>query len=202
MRESGPVHSIEELTKKLSMASSKRIPGAQWMKHASVAIVLREYQQGIQILMIKRAVKEGDPWSGHMAFPGGRAEPGDEHLLATAIRETQEEICLDLSKQGQHIADLSMLPATLKRVFPPRLPPLVVSPFVFQLDGDPILEPNQEVAEVVWIPLSFFLETNNRSSMTYPKFGLSWELPCYRYEGRVIWGLSLRMLDELCRRIR
>ena len=65
---------------------------------AAVAIVVREGTDGPQVLLIRRAEHPGDAWSGHMAFPGGREDPGDESLLATAIRETFEELALDLRR--------------------------------------------------------------------------------------------------------
>ena len=66
-------------------------------RQAAVAVILRETANGPELLFIKRAEKEGDPWSGHMAFPGGHRDPGDDSLEAAARRETLEEIDLDLS---------------------------------------------------------------------------------------------------------
>lgn len=171
------------------------------MRQAAVATILRS--QGnrlddVELLFIRRAEREGDPWSGHMAFPGGRREDKDSSLLAAALRETQEEIDLDLGVHGHHFGTLSHQHAMAQG----KPIPLVVAPYLFELTSEPNLQPNHEVQEVVWIPLSFLLDDKNRSTMQYRKMGLNWELPCYRYEGRMVWGLTLKMVDELLERIR
>ena len=56
---------------------------------AAVAIVVRPRVDEDEILLIRRSQRADDPWSGHMAFPGGRSEPSDADLCATAIRETR-----------------------------------------------------------------------------------------------------------------
>jgi len=143
--------------------------------------------------MIKRAEREGDPWSGHMAFPGGRKDPGDAHGFACAVRETEEEIGLTLLPEDTCIGRLSEINAMSRmRGFG-----MAVTPFVFKLDRDVAFTPNHEVAEVVWVPLEFLLETDNREQMEWQYKGMKIKLPCYFYEGRRIWGLSLSMLDEL-----
>ncbi len=147
----------------------------------------------LNILMIKRAERKGDPWSGHMAFPGGRMDPEDRNGFAAAVRETEEEVGLRLGPEDRCIGRLSDLNARPhKGAFG-----MAVSPFVFHLEREVTFIPNYEVAEVVWVPLEFLLDTDNREQMVWERTGVKIPLPCYFYEGRRIWGLSLAMLDEL-----
>jgi 8-oxo-dGTP pyrophosphatase MutT (NUDIX family) len=163
------------------------------MKRSAVAMILQLHEGQLHILMIKRAEREGDPWSGHMAFPGGRMDPGDANGFAVAIRETEEEIGLTLEPEDLCIGRLSEINARPQRgAFG-----MAVSPFVFRLDRDVSFAPNYEVAEVVWVPLEFLLEPDNREQMSWKYKGRKLPLPCYMFEGRRIWGLSLMMLDEL-----
>ena len=74
---------------------------------------------------------------------------------------------------------------------------MTVTPFVFRLEREVALTPNHEVAEVIWVPLEFLLDTDNRDQMVWEYKKLKIPMPCYFYEGRCIWGLSLMMLDEL-----
>jgi 8-oxo-dGTP pyrophosphatase MutT (NUDIX family) len=143
--------------------------------------------------MIRRAEREGDPWSGQMAFPGGRLEPDDETALDAARRETAEETGLHLGTGEPCIGRLSELSAVNRRF----RGGLIVSPYVFRLERRVNFHPNEEVAEVVWVPLEFLLDTDNREEMVWERGGVKLRLPCYFYEGRRIWGLSLQMLDEL-----
>ena len=163
------------------------------MKRSAVAMILQMRDNELHILMIKRAEREGDPWSGHMAFPGGRMDKGDVNGYAVAIRETAEEVGLTLGSQDECIGRLSDLNAKPNRgAFG-----MAVSPFVFRLDRDVALKINYEVAEVIWVPLAFLGDSNNREKMTWTYKGAKVSVPCYRYQGRCIWGLSLMMLDEL-----
>ncbi len=163
------------------------------MKRSAVAMILQMRNGKLHILMIKRAEREGDPWSGHMAFPGGRMDKTDINGFAVATRETAEEVGLTLGPQDQCIGRLSDLNAkphwgTLG---------MAVSPFVFRLDREVIFQANYEVAEVIWVPLDFLVDAGNREEMTLTYKGAKIAVPCYRYQGRCIWGLSLMMLDEL-----
>jgi 8-oxo-dGTP pyrophosphatase MutT (NUDIX family) len=163
------------------------------LKRSAVAMILREQGRGAEILMIKRAERRGDPWSGHMAFPGGRMESHDRHGLDVATRETHEEIGLRLGDRDPCIGRLSeiMTHLQLKRR------PMVVSPYLFRLDRTVSLEPNHEVAEVIWVPLDFLRDRGNREIMHWQRGRVPVPLPCYYFRGRRIWGLSLMMLDEL-----
>lgn len=163
------------------------------MKRSAVAMILQVRDGELHILMIKRAEREGDPWSGHMAFPGGRMDSIDANGYAVAVRETEEEVGLFLGEQDQCIGRLSELHAN-----PHRGPfGMAVSPFVFRLDREVTFTPNHEVAEVVWVPLEFLLDKENQSEMIWRFRGTKVPMPCYWYEGYCIWGLSLMMLAEL-----
>ncbi len=165
----------------------------RWVKRSAVALILRELDDHIEVLMIKRADREGDPWSGHMAFPGGRMDRQDVTGLRTAIRETEEETDIFLDKAGHCIGRLSDI---VSRPHSGRQP-MVVTPYVFRLHTAVSIEANHEVAEAVWVPLRFLMDRGNRETMTWGRGKLQMNLPCYFYEKRRIWGMSLRMLDEL-----
>lgn len=172
-------------------------PRRQWlrplMKRAAVAIILQLRDGELCVLMIRRAQRDGDPWSGQMAFPGGRMEAQDRNGRATAIRETEEEIGLRLGKRERLLGRLSELNATRRAL----RAGLVVTPYVFHLERKVHFYPNHEVEEVVWVPLEFLMDTGNRSEMTWRRGAISLRMPCYDFDGKRIWGLSLRMLDEL-----
>jgi 8-oxo-dGTP pyrophosphatase MutT (NUDIX family) len=169
------------------------LPEAEGQTRAAVAALLRPGDQGAEFLFIHRAEDPRDPWSGHMAFPGGRVEPQDADPLAAALRETREELGLDLTSMAEQIGRLSDV-AAIGRGRPMNM---VINPYIFAAETVPPLTPNHEVAEVVWVPAAFLADTRNRESMEYQRAGLSLELPCYRYEDHLIWGLTLGMVDEL-----
>lgn len=166
----------------------------RWVKRSAVAIILRDDREGPEVLMIRRAEREGDPWSGHMGFPGGRMETDDEHGRATAQRETEEEIGVDLDDAGHCIGRLSDI---ISRPHYGRRP-MVITPYVFAVHVMPPVRTNHEVEEVVWVPLAFLTDPGKREKMQWKYRGLlPMTLPCYFYKGCQIWGLSLVMLDEM-----
>ncbi len=156
-------------------------------------MILQQRADGVHILMIKRAERQGDPWSGHMAFPGGRMDKTDANGFAVAVRETQEEVGLILGAQDVCLGRLSDINARPHR----GALGMAVSPFVFHLQRQVEFTPNYEVAEVLWVPLAFLLDAHNREQMIWEYRGVSLPMPCYHFNGRCIWGLSLMMLDEL-----
>ncbi len=157
---------------------------------AAVAIVMHERAVG-EILFIKRAEREGDPWSGHMAFPGGRHQP-TESLLDTAVRETREEIGLDLGDGARLITRLpDIVPYS-------RMPdPIIVTAFVFALDRAPTLTLNEEVAETVWTALDPVLENTHATRFRWQRDGFDLDLPAIDVKGNVVWGLTYRMIELL-----
>ncbi len=183
---------LNELEITLSRRKAKTRLLRRFMTRSSVATVLREHGGELQVLLIKRAQNEGDRWSGHIAFPGGREQQEDNNIRQTAIRETSEEIGLGLSVDdyiGRMSDVMTMAHGTRK--------PMVVSPYAFKLQGDPSFTINHEVDQVIWLPVSFLADRSNRETMRWEKSGMSLKLPCYFYGEHRIWGLTLKMLDEL-----
>lgn len=162
-------------------------------KKAAVAIGLLATDEGVSLLMIRRAERAGDPWSGHMGFPGGRRDRDDADNLACALRETREELGLDLLQAGELICELGDLNTNWR----PDRPEMLITPFVFALHKPPVLTPNYEVDGVVWVPLQFLLDRGNRALLKWQWQGESLQSDSYIYQGNQIWGLSLMMLDEL-----
>jgi 8-oxo-dGTP pyrophosphatase MutT (NUDIX family) len=187
------MRSVDDVELLLARHEPRLIVDESESRRAAVAAVLRDGHHGVEMLLIHRAEHPEDPWSGHMAFPGGRVDPGDNGPLAAAMRETREEIDLDLQEEARLIGRLSDVRAVAKG----RRLPLVIVPYVFRLTAAPLLEPNHEVAAIVWVPMVFLEESSNRSVLRWRHRGVDIPLPCYRYQGHVIWGLTLQMLDEL-----
>jgi ADP-ribose pyrophosphatase YjhB (NUDIX family) len=161
---------------------------------ASVALVLRnplKSAKGTELLFIRRSLKEGDPWSGHMAFPGGRQDLQDRNLSHTAMRETQEEVGLDLC-QADFLGTLDDQVSPLKE----GPAALVVRPLVFLCESVAPLELNHEVARSYWFPLEALADSSLRGTMPYTWQGVPIQLPVIRIGDADIWGLSLRMLDD------
>jgi 8-oxo-dGTP pyrophosphatase MutT (NUDIX family) len=168
------------------------IPGDGVARHAAVALILRLADDGdVELLMIKRASYPGDPWSGHIALPGGRQEPTDASLEQTAIRETFEETALDLAIVGRLIG-------TLDEVHPrtPRLPPLIIRPFVFIAPRDVTIAPSAEVAEAFWVPVPLLAHPSATGEATFTDRGIERTERSFRLGQHVVWGLTERILRQ------
>lgn len=154
---------------------------------ASVAMIFRPDNH---LCMIRRAIKETDYWSGHMAFPGGREERQDETLQHTAVRETQEEIGI-LLREDQ----------LLGRVSDIQHPRLAVSAFVYLIEDEPQLQLDPaEVAASYWLPFAAFLDPAHRGIKTTRHQGNPLEMPIVQIGEADVWGISLFFIDDLIRK--
>lgn len=166
-------------------------PGAA-TRQAAVAIILRQHHGQPQVLFIQRAQKEGDPWSGHMAFPGGHLDPGDAGLREAAMRETLEEIGLDLSP-ATWLGALNHERAQPRG----RVLDMLIAPHIFEIDHDPVFSPNHEVADVVWAPLSRMARNELHDTEERPVLGQLTVFNGYRLAGgHFVWGLTYRILKS------
>jgi len=167
------------------------------LRRAAVALILRAGEEGRpELLFIKRAEYPGDPWSGQVAFPGGREEQGDTSLVETAMRETREETGIDLSRDGKIIGTLDDLyPRTV------RLPPISVRPFVFVLERSEPLTLSSEVALAFWIPFGSLAHTEAWREDTVSARGIQINARVFRHEDHVIWGMTERILAQLLQMI-
>ena len=157
---------------------------------AAVAIVLHEPEPGAgEVLLIHRAEHEGDPWSGHMSFPGGRHDPGDTDLGYTAARETLEEVGLQLDDPIGRLDDF-------QGSRNPSVGELRVAPFVFTVSERPTLSPNHEVQSPVWIPLRWMLAPASAGVYRIQRDGDASAFPAIDYRGYRVWGLTYRILTD------
>ena len=167
------------------------MPGAQLQ--AAVSVVLRS-AASLDLLLIKRAHFDRDPWSGHMALPGGRRDPKDINLQHTAIRETLEETALELGEGTQYLGQLKAFkPSSV------RLPKLTITPFVFGVGRHvqaSVASP--EVDQVFWVSLDELRGPNSESYVEiFIPNGQKQEFPCYMVEEEPVWGLTYRIISEL-----
>lgn len=162
--------------------------------HAAVAIIARPAARDIELLFIRRAAFENDPWSGDIAFPGGRIGSPDEPPHAAAERETREEVGIDLDAHGKLLAELPELPAIARG----KRTGMIITPYVFALDREvPIAFDHDEVAEALWVPFGPLARRDNAGTLKYTIEGYEVDLPCLHIEGRVLWGLTHRMLEMM-----
>lgn len=159
---------------------------------AAVAVVLRQGRAEAEVLLIRRAVRAGDPWSGQMGLPGGRWEPGDPTLADTARRETSEEVGLALAG-AQPIAQLATIPAVGRGL----VGPLTITPYVFLCPESAGLALNDEVAEAVWVGCGALVAEDARVTVVFERDGHRHELPAWQIGDHVVWGLTYSMLKTL-----
>jgi 8-oxo-dGTP pyrophosphatase MutT (NUDIX family) len=185
-----PSDDFRRLVERLSRLKPRQVAPAPDQREAAVAVVLVSGTDGSwDLLLIKRAEQEGDPWSGQIALPGGRRDPEDTDLMTTAIRETEEETGVRLppaSCVGQ-LDDLSPVSR--------HLPQLVVRPYVFYLPTRPIVTQSDEVARHLWVSCDALLA--RRTEETLIIRGEPWRVPGYRVGEDFLWGMTERILSPL-----
>jgi 8-oxo-dGTP pyrophosphatase MutT (NUDIX family) len=182
------VITIDQIRRALAAHATAEIP-AEGLRQAAVAIVLAEGRTGPEVLFIERARSVGDPWSGHMAFPGGRVDPGDASGRAAAERETLEEV-------GLSLASAELLGRLDDRKGNPRThPELVISAFVYLAQAPRELVINHEVQDAFWFPLGGLLD--GARHVQYTAHG-EFEFPGILVgepDRHVVWGLTYSFLE-------
>jgi 8-oxo-dGTP pyrophosphatase MutT (NUDIX family) len=158
-------------------------------RRAAVAAVLHDEPAGPRVLLMKRIERAGDPWSGHISLPGGGYHASDASLLETAIRETHEEL-------GIELLGARML-GSLAPLHPRASGPLgiEVTPFVFVTEPAPEPVCGPEAVSAFWLPLPLAASCSRDATYTYPSAQMSF--PSWQYDGHVIWGLTWRILGDL-----
>ena len=162
-------------------------------RRAAVALIFRAGEsRAPELLFIKRADYPADPWSGQVAFPGGREEAGDANLADTALRETREETGIDLRNDGTVIGTLDDLrPQTTG------LPAIIVRPYVVLLKRADSLLLSDEVALAFWVPLEELRQAGSWRDTSVFARGIQLTARAFHHEGHVIWGMTERILAQL-----
>lgn len=155
---------------------------------AAVALLVRDGELGPEVLFIQRAKHPDDPWSGNLGFPGGRIDPEDTTAYAAAVRETEEEVGIHLSR-GQFLGQLDDHHGV--RI------PVCVSCFVFAVDAVSIVE-NYEVSRTFWIPIARLREEQRHQMTNIDWNGQPFEVPSLYIDDQspVLWGLTYRFIHH------
>jgi len=182
---------IDQLRRALEQRPAVTTAREAHEREAAVALLVRPREQ-LEVLLIRRSEHESDPWSGHVALPGGRRTDADADLLETARRETEEETGIPLARVGTLIG-------VLDEVAPrnPQLPPLVIAPFVLVVPPATEAVPDRrEVDAVIWVPLSALRSDDAISEILIELHDHTRRFPSLVYGDYVIWGLTHRILTQ------
>lgn len=171
-------HEVKKLLKTLKPLS------IQEDADASVALLLKPVRNYFEVLLVKRSEYIGDPWSGKMAFPGGKRNEDDQDLKQTIVRETLEETNIDLRDRCRFLGVMDPVRPNLR-------PEMKVLPFVVLLEHDPFIKLNEELERFVWISPK---ELAKNRGMVKLDFG---KTPAFLLGDNVIWGMTYTLLERL-----
>ncbi|MEM7305101.1 MAG: CoA pyrophosphatase [Planctomycetota bacterium] len=184
---------IDHIRARLERAAADAAPHDPPERRAAVAIAL-ELGESPRVLLMRRTAHPQDPWSGQVSLPGGRREPEDGDLVETAVRETREELSVDLLAHASLLGPMAPVQARARG----RVVPMDVSPFVFALEREVAPAPSEEAEEAFWLPLDRALRGDLDHQYRYEGTdGLVRKLPSWRFEERVVWGLTYGILSRL-----
>ncbi|MEO7712756.1 MAG: CoA pyrophosphatase [Gemmatimonadaceae bacterium] len=184
--------SIVQLLHSLAAHPGRVVEAESGVRRAAILLMLRRRVDGEpEVLMIKRADATGDPWSGHIALPGGRMEPADADLSATAVRETLEETGVDVARDGRLLGFLDdLMPRS------PTLAPIVIRPFVALVRANVEIVPSHEVAAAFWVPLSALRTAEAWGAGTVKVRGTERRVSVFQHGEHMVWGLTERVLRQ------
>ena len=150
---------------------------------------------GLELLLVRRAERDGDPWSGHAGLPGGHRDPGDAGLAEAGLRELREETGLSLAPAA--------LLGRLDDIHPRsrRLPSVAVSPFVAWTGRDQAVRPGPEIAGHRWTPLARLEDPALRGTLSFRREGALRVFPTVELEELTVWGLTFVILRRFLRRL-
>lgn len=190
-----PTLEITAIAERIAAHEPTAVPLADAPRRTAVSIVLRDTNGAVEVLYIRRVEHPDDPWSGHIAFPGGHVDGEDFDVVATAVREAREEVGVDLERDARLLGRLDDVRGRAQG----RILPLAISPVVFALERDVTLLPDPtEVAAAFWLPLTPLATGEHASTYLYRRAEIGEvALPCWRIEGHCIWGLTFLMTCEL-----
>ncbi len=163
-------------------------PQQKGLRFAAVSMILRD-RKSPSVLLIERARRAGDPWSGQIAFPGGKMQDGDGSARGTAARETREEVGIDLDGASDFLG--------YGQVATTHTGTMDVVPSVFSLRHQVEIRPNEEVASFRWIGLEELLAPGARYTYQFGSDGGVVQMPAYAVGGYVVWGLTYRILSAM-----
>lgn len=163
------------------------------VRRAAVALIVRLSPQTAQpeIFFIQRAQYETDPWSGQIAFPGGREEPDDSSLNETVVREILEETGIDIRRDGEILGSLDDL-----RPMAVTLPAVIVRPYVVLLGDHAEPELSHEVAASFWVPLTSIRDSTAWRDTMVTARSTEFMRMAFHHDGFVIWGMTERILSR------
>ena len=184
--------SMVRLLRSLAERPGRAVEVGGEVRRAAILLTLRAREDGEpEVLMIKRADAEGDPWSGHIALPGGRMEPGDLDLSVTAVRETWEETGVDVARDGRLLGYLDdLVPRS------PTIVPIVIRPYVALVRADVAVVASHEVAAAFWVPLSALRAPTAWGTGTVQVRGADRRVSVFQHGEYTVWGLTERVLRQ------
>ncbi len=182
-------------------AASDLQPAQGDLRQAAVALILRRNIDDVELLIIKRALSQRDHWSGHLALPGGRRQSEDPDLCFTALRETCEEVGIDLASGGEVLGHLETI-----RPQSPLAPQIAVTPFVAIAPSDyhiliagaepKALALNHEIADAFWVPVPLLKGREQSEVFRMIVDGQEYEWPAYTTLLGPIWGMTERIITD------
>jgi 8-oxo-dGTP pyrophosphatase MutT (NUDIX family) len=163
---------------------------------AAVSIIISPAKE---ILFIKRSKNPHDPWSGHIAFPGGKKDPEDEHIIHTAMRETKEEIGLDLFSPSEYAGNLPYYDVTYRQ----KRTGLVISPHIYLVEDKRSFDlDHTEVERAFWIPVNHLIAKEQRSDKEFTIEDRTLVRPAISYGDDNIWGITYNILEMFFLRLK
>ncbi len=180
----GGEKTLEDLTHPDLEKLAKKLGKEPWeIARAAVAVMIKPTQSDLELFLAKRAEADDDPWSGDVAFPGGKKTPQDVDLVATVVREVMEETGIDL-RGVKPLGFMEPLYSMVRK-------DLAVQPVIYVLDNYPRVRLNYELTRFFWVGLEELRKGRSEASVK------GWEGPVFMVQGEVVWGLTYRMLEKL-----